>query len=87
MIDTQLFYPSKEALNIDPLKQYKGIVYKITNIQNNKSYIGKTNDSFNKRYAAGKWWLKTHNIELKEDYAKFGEAAFIVEIIEKSKYT
>lgn len=61
-----------------------GIVYKITNIINNKCYIGITKKTFRQRYNyTDKWWSTTTNDHLKNSVKKYGSENFIVEILEK----
>lgn len=63
---------------------YQMIIYKITNIINNKSYIGQTTGSFKTRYRAGKWWKYTDNILLINSHAKYGLSSFTVDILEEN---
>lgn len=69
----------------DQFKYYKGIIYKITNLVNKKSYIGQTIYSFKERYKGGKWWKYTTNRYLKHSIKKYGFKNFSVEILEYSK--
>ena len=41
------------------------IIYRILNKINNKSYIGQSVLTFNKRYKGGQWWkyIKKNNLE------------------------
>lgn len=67
---------------LDDLKT-NGIIYRITNKIDNKSYIGKAKNSFYKRYVNGSWWEYSHNEELKSDYRRLGKNVFTVEILYK----
>lgn len=61
-------------------------VYKITNTTNNKIYIGSTNNL--KRLNGVQFMLKMSNHTnkaLQEDWNKFGESAFEIEILEVLK--
>lgn len=64
-------------MKIGNLEVY-GIIYKITNLINDKIYIGQTTLTFKKRYDGGKWWNKTHNIHLKSSVDKYGLSNFEV---------
>lgn len=57
------------------------IIYRIFNKINNKSYIGQSVVSFNKRYR-GNWLKYTHNPILKNSVNKYGIYNFDFEIIE-----
>jgi translation elongation factor EF-1beta len=57
------------------------IIYKITCLKNNKSYIGKSVKTFNERYLDGKFWSQTHNQDLQDDAYKYGSEFFNVKII------
>ena len=46
---------------LEDLKSKKGIIYKITNKINGKSYIGQTIHSFYQRYKGAKWYKYTQN--------------------------
>lgn len=65
----------------DDLKKLKGIIYKITNVVNKKSYIGRSKNSFWKRYRAGDWIQNSHNEELKTDVELYGPDKFHIEIL------
>ncbi len=73
-------YPTKdEFLNLISNRRF--IIYKITNVINNKVYIGQTTQMFKeriKRYVAG----KIHNTHLNNSYIKYGQESFKIEIIE-----
>ena len=56
------------------------IVYRIFNKKNNKSYIGQSIHSFNKRYK-GNWIKHTHNLILKNAVNKHGIENFDFEIL------
>lgn len=56
-----------------------GIIYKITNIINGKSYIGQTKNTFNERYKNnGEWWNYTTNLHLWNSANKYGKDNFFV---------
>ena len=62
----------------------KKYIYKITNIVNNKCYIGQTND-YDKRWKGHKYLLnnnKHDNKHLQHAWNKYGEENFTIEIIE-----
>ena len=66
------------------IKQMKKYIYKITNIQNNKCYIGQTKN-YEKRWKEHKYLLnknKHENIYLQYAWNKYGENNFIFEVIE-----
>lgn len=67
--------------SIDPLRDLEGIVYKITNLVNGRSYIGKSENSFHHRYLCQGWGKMTHNEELKADFNKHGPGSFRVDIL------
>lgn len=56
-----------------------GVIYKITNLINNKVYIGQTTLSFKLRYDSTDWWTKTHNEHLKNSVLKYGVENFNVD--------
>lgn len=56
------------------------IIYKITNLVNNKSYIGQSNGTFSSRYQ-NRWWKTTKSRLLKEDAKIFGHTNFSIEIL------
>lgn len=58
------------------------IIYRIINKINNKSYIGQSTLSFNKRYRGGQWWKHTHNLLLKNSINKHGLENFYFEILD-----
>lgn len=58
------------------------IIYRIFNLKNNKSYIGQTIHTFEKRYK-NSWWNRTHNEILKNSIEKQGLENFDFEILEK----
>lgn len=65
----------------DDLITYNGIVYRILNIINGKSYIGQTTKSFKKRYNLT-WWNSTKlNIYLKRSVKKYKRHNFIIQIL------
>lgn len=57
-----------------------GIIYRITNLVEHKTYVGKSTRSFNQRYRGGKWWKHTHNKILASDFKRLGIDAFMVDI-------
>lgn len=59
-------------------KDIYGVIYKITNKINNKSYIGQTTKSFKERYNNGEWWEYTTNMHLWNAYRKYGKENFYV---------
>jgi DNA-binding transcriptional regulator YiaG len=61
-----------------------GIIYKITNKQNGRSYIGGTSLSFENRYQ-NRWWATTHNTELQDDAFKLGSDFFEVTFLFESE--
>lgn len=64
----------------------KGTIYKITNLKNNKIYIGQTIQSIDKRIRSHKSHLKCgvhHNELLQRTYDKYGEDIFKFETIEE----
>ncbi|HHQ4326847.1 TPA: GIY-YIG nuclease family protein [Clostridium perfringens] len=65
------------------MRETKGIIYKITNIINNKIYIGQTTLSFYRRYRDG--FKKCHNAYLQRSIDKYGLNNFKVEILAKNK--
>lgn len=70
---------------INPLKDYKMIIYKIENKKNGKIYIGQSIKSFHKRYCAGKWWKPTECPRgLRQSVEKYGKENFEVSILEHS---
>lgn len=83
-IVSQLLYKeeSPKEDKLDPLRDLKGVVYRIFNKQNGQSYIGKTVGSFSFRYPSGSWWKHSSNKLLRQDYEKYGSDAFMVEILE-----
>lgn len=64
------------------LKDTEGIIYKITNLINNKVYIGQTIHSFIKRYTKH---FNIHNEHMIYSMIKYGKENFVVEILEKNK--
>lgn len=57
-------------------------VYKITNLINNKSYIGQTRYTFHERYNRNEWWKSASlNRLVKNGIKKYGLENFKVEII------
>ena len=64
------------------LQSKKGIVYCILNKITGLRYIGKTKNSFWKRYSNGKWWNNTGNSALREDIEIYGKNAFHVYVLE-----
>lgn len=70
--------------NLESLQNFG--VYCITNIINNKKYVGSTNVSFKKRYISHKNLLKNnkhHNIYLQQSVNKYGIENFVFEILEE----
>lgn len=60
-------------------------IYKITNLKNNKCYIGQS-VNINERFTSHKWYLKNNrhvNIKLQRAWNKYGEDNFKFEIIEE----
>lgn len=62
------------------LSEIRGIIYKITNKINNKSYIGQTLKTFTERY--GEDWPKRCNKWLKNAIIKYGVKNFEINILE-----
>lgn len=64
----------------------RGIIYLIQNQYDMKNYVGKTINTFNKRYCGGKWWRndknKPSNILLYRTVQKYGHEQFKVFILE-----
>lgn len=62
-------------------------IYKITNLINNKSYVGKTKKCFHKRYNHRyDWWnAPSVNVALQHAVNKYGSDNFKVEILFKSE--
>jgi group I intron endonuclease len=71
----------KDILNKSYASISTRIIYSITNLATGHSYIGKTITCFNKRYSDGKWWLHTHNQDLKQDAVLYGVDRFRVDIL------
>ncbi len=67
---------------VSDLQTLKGIVYLIRNSVNGMLYVGKTERTFWKRYSAGKWWIKSDNLLLRQAALEFGHNNFSIEIIE-----
>lgn len=65
----------------DVLKTQTGIIYKITNLVDGKSYIGQTNRTFYQRYRI-KWWNRISNEYLTRAVKKYGVESFKIEILE-----
>lgn len=68
------------------LANLKGVVYKITNLVNNKVYIGLTTRTFNERYNSfgvgiERVFYSTHNEHLRRAIEKYGKDNFIIEIV------
>lgn len=63
-------------------KQY-GVIYKITNLINNKVYIGQTKQKFDKRIYQHKYSMKKHRTYLAKAFRKYGFENFLFEILEK----
>lgn len=59
-------------------KDVHGVIYKITNKINGKSYIGRTSRCFDKRYKNGQWWIETDNLHLWRSVRKHGLENFYV---------
>lgn len=70
-----------ESPTEEQLRTLKGIVYIIVNQINGMVYIGKTMETFYKRYWSGKWWKYTNNY-LKNAANKYGIENFKVSILE-----
>ncbi len=75
------FIAQSEVARQPAPKAPRGIIYRITNWATKQVYIGKTKNTFAKRYTAGNWWKHTHCAELKRDYAQHGPEAFEVDIL------
>lgn len=61
-------------------------VYCITNVENGKKYVGKTMNKPRKRFKQHLCQLRNHkhNVEdMQEDYDKYGEKAFTLEVLEE----
>jgi len=58
-----------------------GIIYRIVNLVNGKSYIGQTIYWFDHRYRSGRWWIRTDNILLERAAIKYGVENFAVKIL------
>lgn len=70
-------------MNIDPLKDYRMIIYKIENINNGKIYIGQSTKSFYKRYVSGN--IKKYGpIGIRYELEKYKEEDFSISILEHS---
>ena len=70
----------------DELINLKGVIYKITNLVNNKVYIGLTTRTFNERYngygvGIERVFNSTHNGHLRRAIEKYGADNFTVEIV------
>lgn len=65
------------------LQSKRGVIYCIWNEINGHRYIGKTKNTFWRRYSNGKWWCQTGNSALKADVAIHGKEAFHVYILEE----
>lgn len=62
------------------------LIYKITNIKNNKAYIGQTYNTFQIRYDTTNWWDSTRLSKLvKYAVKKYGSDNFKVEILFEQK--
>lgn len=70
---------SEEVDPPDASKVCRNVIYRITNKENGRVYIGKTERSFRRRYGA-KWWDAKHNRALKADLDIYGKDAFAVDI-------
>lgn len=60
------------------------IIYKITCKNTGKSYIGKSENSFETRYCDGRFWAKTHNKQLQDDAYLYGKDNMIVQTLIES---
>lgn len=72
------------------MEHQKMVIYQVTNLINNKKYIGQTTNSFNQRYKGGKGigaerilTSKRGNIPLTRSIEKYGHDNFKVEIVER----
>lgn len=79
--------PTKHSISLKAKERYNiGYIYKITNIKNNKSYIGQTRATINHRYATH-WYSALNENSLKyplyEDMRRLGKENFIIEQIEE----
>lgn len=65
-----------------------GSIYKITNIINNKVYIGQTKQNYLKRFIQHKSHARTNqsNHKLARALRKYGDENFIIELIEECSY-
>lgn len=67
----------------DQIKNLRGIVYLITNVLNDKIYIGVSKRSFNQRYhAVNTWYRHVDNIPLKMAIKKYGWKNFKLFFVE-----
>lgn len=81
---------------LDSMKNEKGIVYVITNLVNNKKYVGKTTKTFNERYRGSGVGISrvyghikqnlTGNTHLFTSILKYGFESFKVEIVFHSNF-
>jgi group I intron endonuclease len=73
-----------EFINQETYKDNIGI-YSITNILNGHQYIGQTGERFQRRYWHHRWKLRNgchDNPYLQASYNKYGEDAFVFEVLE-----
>jgi len=86
--DKKHYEKNKERINERKKEcrtQQPAAVYKITNIKTGTTYIGQST-AYRNRWANHKWNLRHNrhgNKQLQEDWDKYGEEAFIYEVIEK----
>lgn len=69
--------------NEEQFKNQTGI-YRIVNLQNNKTYIGQTIERFQRRFWHHRWCLENkqhHNKFLQNDYNNFGSDNFVFEVL------
>lgn len=74
----ELYIPKNE--NKEECRDLYGIIYRIINLVDNKTYVGKAVKSFHHRYSGGQWWKYTHCKNLRQDYERLGHEAFRVDI-------
>src|SRR3990167_6300014 len=71
----------------DNLIYKRGIVYYIENQYDKKGYVGKSINTFTKRYSGGKWWENRKNVPsnilLDRTVKKYGHEQFKVFILEE----
>lgn len=70
-----------EILNSD-LSKSKNVIYKFTNLVNNKVYIGQTRKQFRERLAQHVWQMKNNPCYFHKSLAKYGLSNFDITILE-----